>query len=91
MSDTLNRRAPVGNTRSALALLGFLAACFAVPGLGSVITTAQTVPGGWFETLEKPFFSPRAGSSARCGRSSISSSPCRDGSCGAGVGSPALE
>ena len=58
MSDTLNRRAPVGNTRSALALLGFLAACFAVAGLGSVITTAQTAPGGWFETLEKPFFSP---------------------------------
>ena len=58
MSDTLNRRASVGNTRSALALLGFLAACFAVAGLGSVITTAQTAPGGWFETLEKPFFSP---------------------------------
>lgn len=58
MSDTLNRRAPVGNTRSALALLGFLAACFAVAGLGAVITTAQTAPGGWFDTLEKPFFSP---------------------------------
>ena len=91
MSDTLNRRAPVGNTRSALALLGFLAACFAVAGLGSVITTAQTSPGGWFETLEKPFFSPPSWLFGPVWTISISSSPCRDGSCGAGVGSPALE
>jgi translocator protein len=57
MSDSLNRRAPVGGTRSTLALSGFLAACFAVAGLGSVIT-AQITPGGWYETLEKPFFNP---------------------------------
>jgi tryptophan-rich sensory protein len=33
-------------------------ACFAVAGLGSIITTAQTSPGGWYETLDKPFFNP---------------------------------
>jgi translocator protein len=58
MSDSLNRQAPVGRTRSALALIGFLTACFAVAGLGSVITTPQTIPGGWYGTLDKPFFSP---------------------------------
>jgi translocator protein len=58
MSDSLNRQAPVGNTRSTLALIGFLTACFAVAGLGSVITGPQTTPDGWFETLDKPFFNP---------------------------------
>ena len=58
MSDSLNRQAPAGGTHSTLALIGFLMACFAVAGLGSVITTAQTSPGGWFETLDKPFFNP---------------------------------
>jgi benzodiazapine receptor len=33
-------------------------ACFAVAGPGSIITTAQTSPGGWYETLDKPFFNP---------------------------------
>ena len=58
MSDILNRQAPVGSTRSTLALIGFLAACFAVAGLESVITTSQTILGGWYETLEMPFFNP---------------------------------
>jgi translocator protein len=56
MSDSLNRQAPVGSTRATLALIGFLTACFVVAGLGSVITTAQTTPYGWYETLDKPFF-----------------------------------
>ena len=59
MSDRLNRQAPpVGSTRTTLALIVFLMACFAVAGLGSIITTAQTSPGGWYETLDKPFFNP---------------------------------
>ena len=58
MSNSLNRQRPAGGTHSILALIGFLTVCFAVAGLGSVITTAQTSPGGWFETLDKPFFSP---------------------------------
>ena len=58
MSDRFNRQAPVGGARSTIALIGFLTACFAVAGLGSVITTAQTISGGWLETLDKPFFSP---------------------------------
>jgi hypothetical protein len=91
MSDSLNRQAPVGSTRSTLALIRFLTACFAVAGLGSVITTAQTTPYGWYETLDNPSSIHQAGFSVQCGRSSTSSSPYRDGSCGARVGSPGLE
>jgi translocator protein len=58
MSDSLNRQAPTGGTRSAFVLIGFLTACFAVAALGSVITTAQIGPYGWYGTPEKPFFNP---------------------------------
>jgi translocator protein len=50
-------RSPLG---SALALAGFLAASFAAGGIGSLATTPQTAPGGWYDSLDKPFFTPPA-------------------------------
>lgn len=32
--------------------------CFAAAGLGSLATASQVVPGGWYDTLDKPFFTP---------------------------------
>ena len=50
---------PRQNTaRSALILVLFIVVCLAVAGLGSLFTTPQTAPGGWYETLQKPFFTP---------------------------------
>lgn len=50
---------PRQNTaRSALILVIFIVVCLAVAGLGSLFTTPQTAPGGWYETLRKPFFTP---------------------------------
>ncbi len=39
-----------------LALVGFLALCFAVAGAGSVVTTPQI--GSWYSTLTKPSWNP---------------------------------
>ena len=44
--------------RSALVLLGFLAASGIVAVAGSAITTPEVGPGGWLQTLELPFFYP---------------------------------
>lgn len=41
---------------SAAALLGFLAACFAVSALGSIATVSSV--GSWYATLDKPAFNP---------------------------------
>jgi translocator protein len=52
------RRQTTGPTRSALVLLAFVVVCFAAAGLGSLFTTPQVVPGGWYDSLDKPFFTP---------------------------------
>lgn len=44
--------------RSALVLLAFVIICFAAAGLGSLATASQVAPGGWYDTLDKPFFTP---------------------------------
>ena len=51
-------RSYTGPARSALGLAVFVVVCFAVAGLGSLFTTPQVVDGGWYDTLNKPFFSP---------------------------------
>lgn len=52
------RRQRTGPARSALVLLAFVAVCFAAAGLGSLFTTPQVAPGGWYDSLDKPFFTP---------------------------------
>ncbi|MCC6914044.1 MAG: tryptophan-rich sensory protein [Rhodospirillaceae bacterium] len=42
--------------RDILALIGFLAACFAVSGLGAFATAGSV--GAWYQTLAKPSFNP---------------------------------
>jgi translocator protein len=42
--------------RSMLVLAAFIVVCFAAAGGGSLATTPQTVSGGWYGTLDKPFF-----------------------------------
>lgn len=49
---------PTGPARSALFLLFFIVVCFAAAGLGSLATAAQVAPGGWYASLDKPFFTP---------------------------------
>jgi benzodiazapine receptor len=46
--------------RSMLVLAAFIVVCFAAAGGGSLATTPQTVSGGWYGTLDKPFFTPPA-------------------------------
>ena len=45
-----------GPVRQSLALLGFVAACLAVGGLGGAMTTPEIA--GWYATLAKPSFNP---------------------------------
>ena len=52
------RHHTTGPARSVLVLLAFVVACFAAAGLGSLFTTPQVVPGGWYDSLDKPFFTP---------------------------------
>lgn len=49
---------PAGQARSLLMLAAFVLVCFAVAGLGSLFTTPQVAPGGWYDSLNKPFFTP---------------------------------
>lgn len=58
MLENIRPRSFGGTARSALVLLAFVAACFAVAGVGSLITMPQTASGGWYGTLDKPFFTP---------------------------------
>ncbi|QIN84031.1 sensory protein TspO [Rubrobacter tropicus] len=51
-------RQNTGPARSALVLLAFVVVCFAAAGLGSLATASQVAPGGWYDTLDKPFFTP---------------------------------
>lgn len=51
-------RQSIGPAKSALVLLAFVIVCFAAAGLGSLATASQVAPGGWYGTLEKPFFTP---------------------------------
>jgi translocator protein len=46
--------------RSMLVLAAFIVVCFAAAGIGSLATIPQTVSGGWYGTLDKPFFTPPA-------------------------------
>jgi benzodiazapine receptor len=46
--------------RSMLVLAALIVVCFAAAGGGSLATTPQTVSGGWYGTLDKPFFTPPA-------------------------------
>lgn len=46
--------------RSVLVFAAFVVVCFAVAGVGSLVTTPQTASGGWYGTLDKPFFTPPA-------------------------------
>jgi translocator protein len=42
--------------RSVLVLAAFVVACFAVADVGSLAISPQTVSGGWYGTLDTPFF-----------------------------------
>ncbi len=57
MQGAIGRRS-AGPARSVLGLAVFVVVCFAVAGLGSLLTTPQTADGGWYDTLNKPFFTP---------------------------------
>lgn len=57
MQETI-RRQTTSPARSAFVLLAFVVVCFAAAGLGSLFTTPQVVPGGWYDALDKPFFTP---------------------------------
>jgi tryptophan-rich sensory protein len=57
MQETILQR-PAGPARSVLGLAVFVVVCFAVAGLGSLLTTPQVADGGWYDTLNKPFFTP---------------------------------
>lgn len=59
MQGTVYRRS-ASPIRSALVLAAFVAVCFAAAGLGSLFTAPQVGPGGWYDTLDKPFFIPPA-------------------------------
>jgi benzodiazapine receptor len=61
MSDTAREQPlayapqPRSGPRAWAALFGLLLLCFAVAGLGSLLTTPNL---SWYATLEKPFFTP---------------------------------
>lgn len=57
MQEVIGQR-PAGPARSVLGLAVFLVVCFAIAGLGSLFTTPQVADGGWYDTLNKPFFTP---------------------------------
>lgn len=44
--------------RMAIAFVGFIAICFAAAGLGGLFTTPATQPGGWYEWIAKPSWTP---------------------------------
>lgn len=56
--QSINRKNPSGVARSALVLIAFVALCFAVAGLGGLATGPAVSPGGWYETINKPFYTP---------------------------------
>ena len=56
MQESIRR--DTGPARSALVLIAFIIVCFAAAGLGSLATASQVAPGGWYDTLDKPFFTP---------------------------------
>lgn len=58
MMESIGRRSFGGSGRSVLAFAAFLAVCFAAAGIGGLFTAPQTAPGGWYDTLNKPFFTP---------------------------------
>lgn len=59
MIESIGKRVGLGGTgRSVVALVVFFAVCFLAAGIGSLFTTPQTAPGGWYDTLSKPFFTP---------------------------------
>ena len=58
MQETINR--PTGPASSVLGLAVFVVVCFAVAGLGSLCTTPRVADGGWYDVLDKPFFTPPA-------------------------------
>lgn len=51
---------PGSPLRSVLLLLVFVAVCFAAAGLGSLFTAPRVADGGWYDSLNKPFFTPPA-------------------------------
>lgn len=55
MQGTVDRRS-AGPICSALALAAFVVICLAAAGLGSLFTAPQVAAGGWYDTLDKPFF-----------------------------------
>lgn len=59
MQGTVGRH-PATPVRSALVLLAFVVVCFAAAGLGSLFTTPEVAAGGWYDSLDKPFFTPPA-------------------------------
>ncbi|MBA2691297.1 MAG: tryptophan-rich sensory protein [Rubrobacter sp.] len=59
MIESFEKRIGLGGAgRSAVALVVFFAACFLAAGGGGLFTAPQTAPGGWYDTLDKPFFTP---------------------------------
>ena len=54
MGSTTNKQG--GKRRELLGLAGFLAACFAVSGIGGFVTATSV--GSWYQALEKPAFNP---------------------------------
>lgn len=61
MMDGIEKRIGEGGVgRSVVALVAFFAVCFAAAAIGGLFTTPQTAPGGWYDSLDKPFFTPPA-------------------------------
>lgn len=58
MVGNVGRGSVAGPARQALFLVVFVAVCFAAAGLGSLFTAPQVASGGWYDTLDKPFFTP---------------------------------
>ena len=44
--------------RMAVAFVGFIAVCFAAAALGGLFTGPATQPGGWYEWIAKPSWTP---------------------------------
>ncbi len=44
--------------RELIALLGFVALCFAAAGFGALFTTPAVSPGGWYSQIQKPSWTP---------------------------------
>ncbi len=56
--QSVNRKSLRGAALSVLVLVAFIVLCSAVAGLGGLVTGPAVSPGGWYETINKPFYTP---------------------------------